>query len=550
MPSAKVCPNCNSSDIEPEPSRGEVYCTKCGHVIESNMIVSEVQFEEGARGGSHVIGKHVGESGCARPNIGSLFGAARESRQATLDNARQKIKHVAVQLRLNNHCNDTAFNLYKRALQKRLTHGRKNAHVVAACIYITCRTESTHHMLLDLSDVMQVNVYDLGKTYLKLSTALHIRIPAIDPCIYIVRFAAKLDLSDKAHEIEMTAMRIAQRMKRDWMHFGRRPSGLCGAALLVAARLHDVHCSVKEIIKVVKVCEATIRKRLTEFGDTPSSKLTLDDFMSVELEGEEDPPCFKAARKKVKPSDSLQDKINDEVTKEASTLEQQIEAELEKSRKKTRRNPYAKFFSPDTPSEQTEMNELENLNETLTQEIMLGTSLSSLMNPGDQTDTEEGENENENDMRHWASASVLKIGAPLFNLDNNETETLTEEESKNDTKDECKSANGEDGELQFDDLDDDEIDSYILDDQQADLKRKVWEECNADWIAEMKEKKLKQTAEEEAIKEKGEVVPKKKRRTTKRNQVQAASAGEAITKMLQDKHISAKINYDVLRQLK
>jgi hypothetical protein len=27
----------------------------------------------------------------------------------------------------------------------------------------------------------------------------------------------------------MTALRLLQRMKRDWMHTGRRPSGLCGA---------------------------------------------------------------------------------------------------------------------------------------------------------------------------------------------------------------------------------------------------------------------------------------------------------------------------------
>lgn len=37
--------------------------------------------------------------------------------------------------------------------------------------------------------------------------------------------------------------------------------------------------------------------RLMEFGDTPSSALTLDEFETVDLE-EEDPPAFKAARKK------------------------------------------------------------------------------------------------------------------------------------------------------------------------------------------------------------------------------------------------------------
>lgn len=38
--------------------------------------------------------------------------------------------------------------------------------------------------------------------------------------------------------------------------------------------------------------------RLMEFGDTPSSSLTLDEFMTVDLEEEQDPPAFKAARKK------------------------------------------------------------------------------------------------------------------------------------------------------------------------------------------------------------------------------------------------------------
>lgn len=37
-----------------------------------------------------------------------------------------------------------------------------------------------------------------------------------------------------------------------------------------------------------------------EFGDTPSSALTLDEFMTVDLEEEQDPPSFKAARKKDK----------------------------------------------------------------------------------------------------------------------------------------------------------------------------------------------------------------------------------------------------------
>ncbi|KAH9383502.1 hypothetical protein HPB48_025017 [Haemaphysalis longicornis] len=156
-----------------------------------------------------------------------------------------------------------------------------------------------------------------------------------DPCLYIVRFAHHLEFGEKTHEVSMTALRMVQRMKRDWMHTGRRPSGLCGAALLVASRLHDFNRSVRDLVRVVKVCETTIRKRLTEFSDTPSSKLTLDEFMTIDLEEEQDPPCFKAARKKQKQLVEDQGHL-EKVSEEVRVLQKQIEGQLEDRRKKVR----------------------------------------------------------------------------------------------------------------------------------------------------------------------------------------------------------------------
>lgn len=40
--------------------------------------------------------------------------------------------------------------------------------------------------------------------------------------------------------------------------------------------------------------------RLTEFEDTPTSQLTIDEFMRVDLEQECDPPSFTAAQHKAK----------------------------------------------------------------------------------------------------------------------------------------------------------------------------------------------------------------------------------------------------------
>ena len=71
-------------------------------------------------------------------------------------------------------------------------------------------------------------------------------------------------------------------------------------ALLVAARLHNFNRSVREVAKVVKLSEGTIRKRLGDFKDTASSRLTIDEFLKIDLEQEHDPPSFNEAKKKSK----------------------------------------------------------------------------------------------------------------------------------------------------------------------------------------------------------------------------------------------------------
>ena len=171
----------------------------------------------------------------------------------------------------------------------------------------------------------------------------------MDPCLYVMRFAHKLEFGDKTHEVSMTALRLVSRMKKDWIHFGRRPSGLCGAALLIASRLHEFCRTVTDVIKVVKVHESTLRKRLTEFGETSASQLTLDEFMNVDLDAmteEMDPPSFKAARKKDR---ELLEKLEvTELDKELSELEDKIEKELEERRSKVR-GPYSKYAKESSP---------------------------------------------------------------------------------------------------------------------------------------------------------------------------------------------------------
>lgn len=553
MSSAVTCANCNSSDIDTDQSRGVSYCTKCGTVIDENCIVSEVQFEEGNHGASHIIGQRHDAEGPFKlfGGISGVLGAGRESRQVTLINAKKKIKTVCDQLRLNDHLAEMSFNFYKMALRRNLTHGRKLIHVIAACIYITCRTEGTSHLLLDLSDVAQVNVYELGRTYLKLTSALCIKIPAIDPSLYIIRFAQDIELDNAKteaeaekirHNVISTANRLVQRMKRDWIHYGRRPSGLCGAALLIAARLNGVHCSIMNIIKIVKVCETTIRKRLFEFSETPTSNLTLDEFMTIDLEGEEDPPCFKSAKRKLKNQIENEQLNQKDLEEEVLKLQQLIDKKLEESRKKAmRKGPYAKF------SIEGSLNIDDDENETVKQFIADETvhAIEQVLTT-DETEQYESYLANLKALRPTAASLGLSNSMVLTfgnSSQNYQLDRMTQNE---------KSDENEDDTLDLTGIDDDELDKYILQPHEVAARTKIWTRVHHDYLVEQKEKEERRAREEQERREKeasGEIQPRKKRKTKKKVQIQANTAGEAIEKMLQEKKISNKINYDVLKNL-
>ncbi|XP_019849314.1 PREDICTED: transcription factor IIIB 90 kDa subunit-like [Amphimedon queenslandica] len=512
--SSSSCPHCGGSEIEKDTARGDAVCVGCGVVLEEDIIVSELTFQEQSSGSLALVGQFVstesGGGGSKAPSLAGFkysHGLNKNSREATLQQAKRRLTHLGSQLKLNQHCIDMAFGFFKMALQLNLTRGRKSSIMDTACLYLVCRSEGTPHMLLDFSDVLQINVYSLGRAYLRLSTALHINPPALDPCLYIHRFAHKLELGDKVHDVSMTALRLVARMKRDWIHHGRRPAGLCGAALLVAARLHNFNRSVKQISKIVKLSEATIRKRLDDFQNTPSSCLTIEEFLKIDLEYENDPPCFLEAKKKGKEKqvdkgdggDEDGDKEDDDSSDDDSGLKrlgfggivgmQSVQDIIAKAR----------------------------VSEEILQLSTAGLTddLSDLVHLVEEEEGNKSSNEEEESISATAGESAVK-----------ETE-----------------------ELDLEGIDDEEIEQMLLSEEEVKIKSQLWFAENGDFLKEMEARKERLAAVEakkEGNKGKRTVHRPKKDRT---HQSPAATAGEAIERMLVEKKLSSKINYDVLRDL-
>ncbi|KAF5866326.1 transcription factor TFIIIB subunit brf1 [Aspergillus alliaceus] len=312
-PKTSTCPNpgCPAPHIVEDD--GQKVCSGCGTVISEANIVSEVTFGETSSGAAIVQGTFVGEDQSHVRSYGPGFqrGGGAESREITEQNGSRYINQLARALTIPESASKAAGQVFKLAVGLNFIQGRRTKTVAAVCLYIACRRQDGNTvMLIDFADVLMINVFKLGRTYKALLEELRLGgnvflMNPIDPESLIYRFAKQLEFGPATMQVASEAVRIVQRMNRDWMTTGRRPAGICGAALILAARMNNFRRTVREVVYVVKVTEITISQRLNEFGATESGELTVDQFRSVQLENAHDPPSFTRAREGRRPSRSI-----------------------------------------------------------------------------------------------------------------------------------------------------------------------------------------------------------------------------------------------------
>eukprot|EP01018_Ginkgo_biloba_P027487 Gb_34247 [translate_table: standard] len=299
------CSYCGKDQpTERDDINGFTCCTGCGRVLDDNVYSSDPTFMKTAGGQSQLAGNFVKEGqyssyGRVGGDSSHDYGFKTDSHEKTLEKGRDEIQILADTLTVSGR--DDAVNaghrLYVIAVERNFTRGRRIKQVAAACLYIVCRQEQKPFLLIDFSDILQINVYVLGAVFLQLCKLLRLELHPIiqkpvDPSLFIHRFADRLlgrtAARKQFHAIANTALRILASMKRDWMQTGRKPSGVCGAALYISALSHGFGCTKADVVSIVHICEATLTKRLIEFENTESGSLTAEEFetKAKELEAE------------------------------------------------------------------------------------------------------------------------------------------------------------------------------------------------------------------------------------------------------------------------
>ncbi|KAF2457928.1 hypothetical protein BDY21DRAFT_378992 [Lineolata rhizophorae] len=317
-------PNCCRTPDVKDTENGRV-CLSCGTMISESNIVSEVTFGETAAGAAVVQGAFVGEGQRHARSMGSAFrrvGGGMESREQTEYRGREELRKLAGALRLVQTVEDQAFQIWKLAATHNFIQGRRSRMVAAVCLYAACRRDRNNTVLLmDLAEKIHVNVFKLGEVYKDLVKELWLGDmgqmgvrPVIEVEPLVMKFARKLEFGDMTHQVATDAVKILKRMNRDWMVTGRQPAGLCGACIILAARMNNFRRSVREVVYVVKVADVTIQQRLTEFKRTKSSRLTVDQFRKIghRLKDVHEPPAVYNRRERERRKKQLLAQLNNE----------------------------------------------------------------------------------------------------------------------------------------------------------------------------------------------------------------------------------------------
>ncbi|EGG01140.1 uncharacterized protein MELLADRAFT_92647 [Melampsora larici-populina 98AG31] len=551
-----ICPVCgDSAVIEYDSAAGNVVCTTCGYVVDENTIVSDVTFGESSNGAAVLQGAQLGATDLRARIVGPRGRpqASAESRAQTLENGLRNLLSMAHGLNLSEVIAESAHRFFTLALSNGFVMGRRSPYVLASCIYVACRMNKLPTMLIDISDFLQVNVFIVGATYLKLVKELCLtQIPLIDPSLYISRFAALLEFGEETEKVAYDATRLVKRFDHDWITTGRRPSGIAGACLLIAARMNNFKRSVLEIVQVVKIADVTIKKRLDEFKRSETGKMTVEDFRNQWLEEAENPPAFQKGKRKLKKKknkklkkikkneDGLEEELSDEESESESEEEEEEEDQVKISRSVSSTAP------PPTNTQNSSQGGLTQL--------AIGK-----LNPDQSKAKVRGEDEE--------SEASLIIEERRFDEDAEESdrwyENRLDEAITQEVEAHLISGTGSllQNELsqreinqqnQFDDhlsdLDEDELDCFILNENEVEIKTRVWMELNREYLEKLAEKKEREATGEIKPTKKYASKPKAKPRDSENPG--GATVGESVMNMINSKKkLSSKINYKIADSL-
>ncbi|MBP1450155.1 MAG: transcription initiation factor IIB [Thermoproteus sp.] len=279
-----VCPICGNSEVVYNHERGEIVCAVCGAVISENLVDPGPEWRaanekrERRRTGAPVL-VPISEAFTTkidwsnRDALGNGLDLKRKieairlmkwqdrvrsqtSYERNLVEAFQEMERLRSAMGLPKPCVDRALEIYRQASERGLTRGQSVEAMAAAALYTACRLLKTPRLLSEFTKYTTAPKKRIARCYRLLLKELDIKVSIDVPILHISKIARRLGLSN---DVVKTAIDIAQKIKERGLNIGKGPVSIAVFALYLAARLHGIPITQKEIAKAADTTEATIR---------------------------------------------------------------------------------------------------------------------------------------------------------------------------------------------------------------------------------------------------------------------------------------------------
>ncbi|MBD3186113.1 transcription initiation factor IIB [Candidatus Bathyarchaeota archaeon] len=288
----ELCTECQEGYFVVDEVRGEKICSNCGLVVKSKIVdlgpewraFDSDQKKKRTRVGAPIT-YTIHDKGLStmidfrdRDSFGrkitpkmkaKVYRYRKWQRRIRVSDAMERnltfalteLDRMASALTLPKNLKERSSKIYRAAVRKHLIRGRSIEGVAAASIYAGCRLCKIPRTLSEIADVARVDKREIHRCYRFISQKLSLNAVPTSPLEYISRFASGLKLSG---DCQKTARKILRAADQRGLTSGRGPTGVAAAALYLASVLQNERRTQRDIAKIAKVTEVTVRNRFKE----------------------------------------------------------------------------------------------------------------------------------------------------------------------------------------------------------------------------------------------------------------------------------------------
>lgn len=161
---------------------------------------------------------------------------------------------------------DDALRIYTQTVKKKLTMGRSIDTLLSASIFAALRIHGIPRTVEEITNVAQIPKKKVIKSYrlilMEILPQLNLKVQHFSADRYVDKFNDELGLSMKVRNIAVKLILSAK--ERGFNTAGKDPKGIAAAAIYLGSKICNENRTQKEISKLAKVTEVTLRMRVKD----------------------------------------------------------------------------------------------------------------------------------------------------------------------------------------------------------------------------------------------------------------------------------------------